>query len=311
MSQRTYAVIGAGAVGGFYGALLERAGFDVHFLVRSGLDPLCKRGLIIESKAGDFTLPKVQAYDDVRQMPRCDVVIVALKTTQNDRLATLLPRLVKDNGWVLVLQNGLGIEQEVAQIVGGQPVVGGACFLCSNKVSPGHIQHLDYGLIQLGEYGRGGQACGITEPVKQIAKDFQLAGIAVEPTQDLQAIRWAKLVWNIPFNGLSVVLDTTTDQLLAHEPTGALVEKTMREVVAAAGACGVVLDEAIVDRMLENTRKMIPYRTSMKLDYDLGRPMEVEAIFGNALRAGQAAGMDCPLIEMLYQQLQFLDLANR
>ena len=112
--RRSYAILGTGALGGFYGARLQKAGLDVHFLVHSDYEFVNQQGLIVESKDGDFTLPQVQAYSETSQMPRCDVVIVALKTTQNHLLPKLLPDVVKDNGVVLVLQNGLGIENEVA-----------------------------------------------------------------------------------------------------------------------------------------------------------------------------------------------------
>lgn len=151
MSDRSYAIVGTGALGGFYGALLQKAGMDVHFLLHRDYQQVSKHGLVVDSKNGNFTLPHVNAYADVNKMPCCDVVVVALKTTQNHLLPKLLPNLVKDDGVVLVLQNGLGVEDEVATIVGDKRVMGGLCFLCSNKVKPGHIHHLDYGEIKLAE----------------------------------------------------------------------------------------------------------------------------------------------------------------
>ena len=154
--QRSYAIIGTGALGGFYGARLQHAGCELHFLLHSDYEHVRQHGLICESKDGDFTLPKVNAYRDARDMPKCDVVCVCLKTTQNHLLPQLLPPVVKDDGVVLVMQNGLGIEAQVAGIVGAQPVMGGLCFLCSNKVGPGHIRHLDYGHVGLGEFATRG-----------------------------------------------------------------------------------------------------------------------------------------------------------
>ena len=150
-ANRRYAILGTGAVGGFYGARLQKAGLDVHFLLHNGYEHVSKHGLIVESPDGDFPLPQVHAYNDVNKIPRCDVVVVTLKTTQNHLLPQLLPNIVKDDGVVLVLQNGLGVEPEIAQIVGSERVIGGLCFLCSNKVGPGHIRHLDYKEIKLAE----------------------------------------------------------------------------------------------------------------------------------------------------------------
>ncbi len=311
MSNRSYAILGTGALGGYYGACLQRAGLDVHFLLHSDYEHVCQHGLIIESPDGDFTLPQVNAYGDAGKMPPCDVVVVALKTTQNHLLPEMLPTMVKDNGVVLVLQNGLNLEEDVAQIVGSQRVIGGLCFLCSNKVGPGHIGHLDYKEIKLGEYTADYQPGGITERMRQIGSDFERAGIPIQLVEDLLLARWQKLVWNIPYNGLSVVLNATTDELMADEYARSLVEQLMNEVVAGAATAGRIICDRFVQQMLDHTEKMTPYRTSMKIDYDEKRPLEVEAIVANPLRAATAAGADLPLMAMLYRQLKFLDAKNR
>ena len=303
MNQLSYAVIGTGALGGFYGARLQRAGCEVHFLLHSDYDHVRQHGLICDSKDGDFTLPRVNAYHAVTDMPRCDVVLVALKTTQNHLLPDLLPPVVKDDGMAVVMQNGLGGEDAVAEIVGPQHVLGGLCFLCSNKVGPGHIRHLDYGYVKFAEYA----APGITDRMRSIGADFQRAGISVQLAEDLLLARWQKLVWNIPYNGLSVILNANTGELMTNDHSRSLVEAVMHEVAAGAGAYGRVIEEAFIQRMLTDTAKMIPYRASMKIDFDEHRPMEVEAIYGNPVRAAQQRNVQLPLIETLYRQLKFLN----
>jgi 2-dehydropantoate 2-reductase len=310
MRDRNYAIIGTGALGGFYGAKLQKAGLDVHFLLKSDYEHVSQFGLIVQSKDGDFTLPQVNAYNNVEKMPQCDVVIVALKTTQNYLLPQLLPPVVKDGGVVLVLQNGLGIEEEVAHIVSNVNVIGGLCFLCSNKVRQGHIHHVDYGKIVLGEYAKNNHAAGITSRMQQIADDFQNAGISIELAEDLLWARWQKLVWNIPYNGLSVILNARTDELMADVYTRQLVEQLMYEVVAGAKSNGRIIPDSFIQTMLDYTLKMKPYRTSMKIDYDERRPLEIEAIFGKPLSIAQAAGVNLPQISCLYNQLKFLDTRN-
>jgi 2-dehydropantoate 2-reductase len=305
--ENTYAVLGTGALGGFYGAKLQKAGLDVHFLLRSDYEHVMNHGLVVESKDGDFTLGSVNAYNKVAKIPQCDVVIVALKTTQNHLLPQMLPSVVKDDGVVLVLQNGLGIEEEIAAIVGSDKVIGGLCFLCSNKVSPGHIHHLDYGQITLGEYASNYSPMGITDRMKQIAHDFENAGINIEFAEDLLLARWQKLVWNIPYNGLSVILNATTTELMADTNTRQLIENLMGEVVAGANSSARIIPQNFVQLMLDYTINMKPYRTSMKIDYDEHRPLEVEAIFGNLLRTAKTNGVDLPQINCLYRQLKFLD----
>jgi 2-dehydropantoate 2-reductase len=309
-SNRSYAILGTGALGGFYGARLQQSGAEVHFLLRSDYQHVRQHGLIIDSVQGNFKLPQVNAYASVEQMPPCDVVVIALKTTQNHLLPQLLPPLISENSTVLVLQNGLGIEAEVAQIVGTEKVMGGLCFICSNKIAPGHIHHLDYGAVVLGQYSANNQPCGITQRMSDIAEDFRQADISIELTEDLFLARWQKLVWNIPFNGLSVVLNATTEEMMASA-IQSLAEQLMREVQIAAEACGRSLPDSYIQKMLDHTAKMRTYRTSMKIDYDERRPLEIEAIFGNPLRTAQQAGAPIPRIEMLYQQLQFLDAQNR
>ncbi|MEH2172701.1 putative 2-dehydropantoate 2-reductase [Nostoc sp.] len=311
MSDRTYAILGTGALGGFYGARLQKAGLDVHFLLKSDYEQVKKYGLVVESKDGDFTLPEVHAYNDVEKMPQCDVVVVALKTTQNYLLPKMLPPVVKNNGVVLVLQNGLGVEEEVAEIIGNVTVIGGLCFLCSNKVGPGHIHHLDYGQITFSEYTPNYQPSGITERMQQIADDFESAGISIELAEDLLLARWKKLVWNIPYNGLSVILNARTDELMTYEYTRELVEQLMYEVAAGAKSYGRIISDRFIQTMLDYTVKMTPYRPSMKIDYDEHRPLEVEAIFGNPLRKAQAVSVNLVQISCLYHQLKFLDARGK
>ena len=308
--NRTYAVIGTGALGGFYGARLQKAGLEVHFLLHTDYEIVRKTGLVIESIDGNFTLPQVNAYQDVQAMPRCDVVIVSLKTTHNHLLPQLLPPVLKEAGVVLVLQNGLGIETEVANIVGEQAVMGGLCFLCSNKIEAGHICHLDYGSIMLAEYTADLQPTEISDRMLLIGQDFEQAGIPIRLTEDLLLARWQKLIWNIPFNGLSVVLNADTAEMVADTGVRRLAEQLMQEVVLGAKSCNRHIPNNFIEKMLTNTAKMKPYKTSMKLDYDAGQPMELEAIFANPLQMANSAGVKLPRISMLYKQLEFMDMKN-
>ena len=310
-TPRRYAIVGTGAIGGYYGAKLQQAGGEVHFLTRSDYEVIRQQGLTVESPEGNFQLGEVRAYCDVANMPACDVVIVALKTTQNQVLGELLPPLLKPDGVVLVLQNGLGVEDEVAEWVGGDRVLGGLCFICSNKVGPGQIHHLDYGAIALGEYRPDYKPQGVTQRMRAIAHDFERAKIPMQFHEDLLLARWKKLVWNIPFNGLSVVLDAKTDRLITDSNSRHAVESLMAEVVAGARACGREIPGAFVEEMLKTTEKMPPYLTSMKLDFEAKRPLEIEAILGTPLRRGTAAGARLPQMDLLYQQLTVLDRYNR
>ncbi len=304
--KTSYAVLGVGALGGLYGGLLAHAGFDVHFLLRSDLEFVRQQGLRVDTPLGNFHLRSVNAYAETDDMPHVDVVLVCWKATQNDKLADALRPICREDTLVLVLQNGWDVEHAAADVVGEDRVLGGCCFLCSNKIGPGHIHHLDYGRIAFGEYSLslGGV---ISERMARIAEDFQRAKIEMQPAKDLRAVRWRKLMWNIPYNGLSVVLQADTQQIMSDPQASLLAEELMLEVREAAAACGKEIELSHISKMLEDTRKMVPYDSSMLLDYRAGRPMEVEAIFGNTLRAALAVGYRPAKVEMLYRQLAFLN----
>ncbi|NEO30470.1 MAG: putative 2-dehydropantoate 2-reductase [Symploca sp. SIO3C6] len=306
----SYAVLGTGAVGGFYGARLQQAGFEVHFLLRSDYAHVREFGLKVKSIDGDFNLPQVNAYNSVEMMPSCDVVLLSLKATHNYLLPQLIPPLLKPDGIVLVLQNGLYVEEQVASVAKIRHIIAGLCFVCSNKIAPGEINHLHYGKITLIEYAPGYRRCGVTTRMEQIAKDFTSAGIAIAFAEDLLLERWQKLLWNIPFNGLSVVLNANTQEMLASPEIRQLVLELMQEVATAATACGLIIPKDLFYERIKLTEKMKSYRPSMKIDYENHRSLEVEAIFGAPLRIANKVGIHLPRIAMLYRQLQFLDAQN-
>jgi 2-dehydropantoate 2-reductase len=307
MSGLTYAILGCGALGGLYGARLQRAGFEVHFLARSDYDHLRRHGWRIDSKDGDFVLPTVHVYDRAGRMPRCDVVLVCMKTTANGLLPSLLPPVTGPETLVVTLQNGLGVEEDCAAVVGAEHVAGGLCFLCSNKRGPGWVHHLDYGKVVFGQFQDGKDAPLAPSPrLRQVAADFAAAGTPSELMDDLRAARWRKLCWNIPYNALCAILGADTKVVMEKEASRQLVAAVMREVEAGAAACGKPLPPGFVGQMLADTDAMAPYQPSMQLDLAAGRPLELEAILARPLRAAQAAGCPMPRVETLWRELAFL-----
>ena len=305
MQKQKYAVIGTGALGGLYGALLARGGHEVHFLLNSDFQHVVDQGLKIDSHYGDFVLPSVNAHATPETMPACDVTIVALKTTNNSLLPALLPAPTRDGGIVLVLQNGLDVEIQTAAVVGVDRTLGGAAFLCSNKVGPGHIRHLDHGRIVFGNF-----VGPLSDQAKLIAAEMQAAGIDVKLTDNLLQTRWQKLMWNIPFNGLGVVLNASTKQMIQSDETVALIRSLITEVHQAARRSGLQIAESMIEKTIDTTRTMVPYDSSMRLDFLKRRPMEIEAILGNPIAAARKVGAQMPRVEMLYQQLKFIDDQN-
>jgi 2-dehydropantoate 2-reductase len=305
MDSPVIAIIGAGAVGAYYGGRLAQHGHDVHFLLRGDYAAVNKHGWTIRSCDGDFTLPpkSVHAYDDPANMPKADLVIVTLKTTANEQLEPLIAPLIKEGTSILTLQNGLGNEERLAELFGAQRILGGMAFVCINRIEPGVVHHIAEGTITLGEFSA---AAG--QRARDIAAMFQHCKIRCRILDDLRYGRWEKLVWNIPFNGLSAVLNQTTDLLLGSPEGEALVRSLMEEVIAGARAVGADLPGSLIDAKIHQTRGMGAYKTSMHLDMLAGRPMEVEAIFGYPVKAPKQAGAAVPRLEMLYRMLRLRDL---
>jgi 2-dehydropantoate 2-reductase len=297
------AIVGAGALGGYYGGRLAQRGLDVHFLFRSDCQAVRQHGLRVKSCDGDFAIEpdRLHVYDDPRQMPQADLVIVTLKTTANDRLRDLVGPLLKADTVILTLQNGLGNEETLAALFGSQRVLGGMAFVCINRLGPGVIDHTAHGAIHLGE-----PTGGISDRASAVARLFTAAGIKARAIPDLRRGRWDKLAWNIPFNGLGALLDQSTDQLLITDQGTRLVMQLMDEVAAAAAAVGAPLGREVLQRHMDRTREMGAYRTSSQIDRQQGRPLEVEAIFGKPLEAARAAGAQTPYLEMLYFLLKQL-----
>ncbi len=313
MERRTMkvAIIGTGAVGGYYGALLAKNGLDVHFLVHSDFEHVRKHGLFVDSVDGKISLPKVNAYGAPEDMPRCDIGIIALKTTSNGALPTILPHVVKPDAIIVVLQNGLGVEKQVLEILPGATVIGGLCFLCANKVGPGYVKHLDYGAIRMGQYSIDEKAAGITDQLRAIQEIFTAAGVSIQLSDNLGRARWEKLVWNIPFNGLSVILNADTSALVYSEPAQSLVRAIMREVIAGAKSRGYDIGEDFAETMIAATKKMVAYEPSMKLDYDGKRPLEIDAIYRKPIQMAAESGYRMEKIRMIMLQLEYIDRHNR
>lgn len=304
-------IIGVGAVGGYYGALLVKNGFDVHFLFKSDFAHVRENGLFIESKNGDFALDAINAYSRVEDMPKCDMVIVALKTTHNHLLKKLLPAILKTNGIVIALQNGLDIEKDISATVPFATVIGGLCFLCSNKIGPGHIRHLDYGSVRLGQYRKGNLPAGVTDELKKVSDIFSKATIPVHLAENLGKARWEKLVWNMSFNGTTVILNATTDLIMKNTSSRTMVTEIMLEVISGARVCGYEIEDDFTDMMLSATQQMVDYTPSMKMDYDAGRPLEIENIYWRPIQTVEKNGGEMPKSKILAYQLDFLDLKNK
>ena len=311
------AVVGCGAIGSYYGAKLSRAGHDTHFLLRSDFAAVQAAGVTIRSVEGDFQVHPIPALKP-EEIGVCGVVLIGLKTTANAQFPHLLPPLVGPRTTVATLQNGLGNVEALARLFPPDQILGGLCFVCLNRVAPGVIHHLAEGMVVLGEFQPvGGQR------LAQLVEVFCAAGIRCQATDDLARAHWEKLVWNIPFNGLGVagvagyeavisgvvssLVPTgpvlTTDKLLGEARWQGLVYELMLEVIATAGALGKPIPVSWADQQIERTRKMVAYKASTLLDFEQGRPLELESVFLEPLRRAATAGVATPRLGSLCRVL--------
>lgn len=312
------AVVGAGAVGGFYGAKLAYYGRDVHFLVRSPEEraALKRFGWRVKSRLGDFRVAKVRAYASPEEIGPCDLVLIALKATANDALPALLPPLLKADTRLLTLQNGLGNEEFLAERFGPERVMGGPCFVGLHKTAPGVVEHLGYGQIALGEFGRW------PEPsTHDLAWEFKRCGVTARVVADLAHERWRKLVWNIPFDGLTVLATAqvggaddrkvfTTADVLADDGLAYLTRRLMEEIIGGANRLGYRLPADLAETYLKRTREMGAYRPSSLQAFLAGRPLEIETLWGEPYRRLFNAGAEVGRLETVLHLIRQLSLAR-
>lgn len=301
--QPRIVIVGAGALGLYYGGRLARAGHDVSWLARGDLPALQAHGATLVYSGERHTLHPVRAAATPEELGPADLVIIALKATANASLPRLLPPLLGPHTVVVNLQNGLGVDEQVAAVTGPARVVGALCFVCVNRTAPGVAECTLPGYIVLGEFTGPPQA-----RTRALATLFTTAGVKVQVAESLLSARWHKLVWNVPFNGLSVVAGEagtgrTTDLLLQDPALEARVWALMREVQAIARSEGVEIADAFVTKQVEQTRPMGPYKPSTLVDHRAGRALELEPIWAEPLRRARVHGVPSPELEKLYNEL--------
>jgi 2-dehydropantoate 2-reductase len=309
MQRLRIGIVGTGAIGGFYGLMLAKAGHDVHFLLRSEYQAVVASGLRLNSAVhGQLHLQPVQAWGDPAEMPACDWLLVGAKTTSNAQLAPVITRLSRPGTRVVLLQNGLAVEEQLRPLLPDNlHLLGGLCFICTHRAAPGVIEHQALGAVNLGYHSGPAGAGESLAIVEEGAELFRSAGLESVAMADLQQARWQKLVWNVPYNGLSVLLGAGTTRLMANADSRALILELMREVVQGAAACGQVLPEGYPEKLLATTERMPDYLPSMYHDFQHKRPLELQAIYAAPLAAAAATGCELPKMRMLHQALRFLD----
>jgi len=294
-------VVGAGGVGGYFGARLAAAGHDVAFVARGEhLRAIRREGLRVESIKGDLHIQPAHATDRPEEVGPVDAVLCAVKAWQLPDALRAMPPLLGKGSVVLPLQNGVEAVDEARNAVGRERVLGGAAWIRAEIAAPGLIRHSGIEpRIVLGEPDGGGSA-----RARELAGVLAGAGVSAEATEDIAAVLWSKLVFISATSAVGAVVRVPVEAFRSRAETRALLVSAMRETMAVAGARGVAVAPDLLDRTLAFVDSLPAGTTSsMQRDVMAGRPSELDAQCGAVVRLGREAGVPTPVNDFLYAVL--------
>ncbi|MGH7206174.1 MAG: 2-dehydropantoate 2-reductase [Nitrospiraceae bacterium] len=287
-------IVGAGSVGGFFGAHLAKHNPKVSFLLRPRtLQAVRERGLTIRSAAGTFTVhPRAAA--DPQELPRPDLIILSVKAYDLDEVMTQIAPVVTDRTVLLTLQNGVDTEDRIIARFKRDCVVGGVAFIYSKIVEPGVIEHYKRGSVAIGELMGHRSA-----RVLQITDLFGRAGVSCQVVEDVRRAKWEKMCWNCVFNPLTVIINDRVSKALDHPEMLGVIHQIVGEVMAVAAGMKVPLAHDMADKVLRWSQEIRDIHTSMYDDWKAGRPTEIDFLNGFIVRRGRDLGVPTPLNEAL------------
>ncbi len=300
-----FAILGSGAVGGYYGARLAQAGHDVTFIARGAhLAAIRERGLQIRSPMlGDF-VARAAAEEDAARVGPVDVVIVAVKAYDNGTALPLVAPMLGPDTSVLTLQNGVDSVTELAALYGEEPIVGGTTYVATALAAPGLIEQTGtHRRIVFGEVF--GALPRVSARVRRIHDALAGADIQSEPVADGRIPVWEKFVFLAPLAGFTGAARLPIGPVWSDPEIRAQFLEGCREVERVARAEGVGIATDVIDRICEYIGK-IPgtMRSSLLIDLSQGKKIEVEALLGSVVRRASRAGAAVPIMTTLYAVLK-------
>ena len=290
-------VIGAGAIGSFYSAKLAQVGVEITLWCRSDYDFIKKNGIKIESYEGDFQFIPHKILKNLNEIDdEFDYILIATKALPTIDIPALIKNILKAKTKIILIKNGIHIEKNIAENFPNNELISAIAFIGVSRKSAGIICHQEYGKIIIGTYGKKA-----SDAVHFLENLWKKSGIEVVVTDEILLERWKKLVWNGAFNPLSVVLrGKNTAEILNSDLALNLVKNIMNEICNLAKIDNCELPSDVIEKNIVATQKMKPYKTSMLLDFEAGREMEVEAILGNAIKFAQSKSMSTPYLSTIY-----------
>jgi 2-dehydropantoate 2-reductase len=294
-------IAGAGAVGGYYGGALAKAGHDVFFIARGAqLAALKERGLAVKSMNGNFAISPVKCGENADSFGHADLILVCFKTYHTATTLDLYKAGVGPDTVIVSLQNGVDNEEIIAGRYGADKVLGGVSFIGSRVESPGVILHTAASNIAIGE-----MAGGMSDRVKLLGEVFEKAGIKCKVSTDIKKDMWGKTIWNIGFNATCAILECSAQEAIGFEDTKAVVRSAMLEWVAVAKASGVELTPDMADKHIERTFSAGEIIPSMLQDKRAGRQMEIGTFNGKCVELGGKFGIETPVNRTLAAAVRF------
>ena len=287
-------MVGAGSVGGFFGARLAKTNPDVSFLLRPKTLAAVKRnGLTIRSADGTFTV-RPQAAADVRELPRPDLIMLAVKAYDLDEVLTQIEPVLTDQTVILTLQNGIDTEDRLLARLQRDCVVGGVAYIYSKIAEPGVIDHYKKGAVAIGEF-MGYES----DRLLKIRDVFASANIPCHLSKDIRRSKWEKMCWNCVFNPITVLIDDHVARALDHPEMTGVIRQIVAEVAAISAAMKVPLPLDMPERVVKATQEIRDIHTSMYDDWKAGRRTEIDYLNGFIVQKGRELGIPTPVNEAL------------
>jgi len=296
-------VMGAGAVGAYFGVRLHQAGEEVVFGARgSNLRALKQHGLDLESPRGDFH-GAVRATDDPREFAPYDLILFCVKMYDTETASRSLSGCLAAAGVILTLQNGVESEARLAEYFGREAIMAGCARVGAELVAPGKIVHMTTGVIEFGELD-GGES----PRARKIADAFRRARIYGELVDDILTFRWSKLLWNSAFNTVATLTRRRVGEIIEDADGMRLIRTLMNETLAVARASGAKLGPDRIEALLEHSRNNLrALKTSTQQDFERGKRLEYDALSGAVVRAARRHNIAVPAMEAVHATLGLLD----
>ncbi len=300
-------VMGAGAVGSYFGARLRAAGEDVVLCARGEhLRAIRERGLEIASIRGDLKV-EIASTDTPRDSAPYDLILFCVKAYDTNAAARSIEGCLKAGGAILTIQNGVENEANLAAIFGRDAVMGGNARVGVEIVAPGKIVHLSTGHIDFGELDGG-----VSERAKAIAAVFERSGILGELSEHIMTLRWDKLVWNGAMNTVATLTRRRVGEILDDIESMKLLRSLMKEIVDVARAEGAQISYDRIEAYIAHSQKNLrALKTSTQQDLEHGKALEYEALSGAVVRAARRHGISVPANETVYALMRLLDGATK